>query len=193
MVDKGTISQVGVAVIPVVGEPIMVVPSLVEAGIREEEKEIELSGNRDLETVSVVVEAAKEIEESLINLEHEKGEIEDISGDECALELPSEEGWEVTTSGGRKSSRKKALLEYGHVRILSPSRFEILRNQNEEVENKEDKPEELEVGKGSDVPVETVVEADLQLKLARDVVGSGVSLPRNSKNAHRYPSDTSKK
>ncbi|KAL1224706.1 hypothetical protein V5N11_001145 [Cardamine amara subsp. amara] len=79
----------GVAVVPV-GEPILVVSSMVEGGIREEEKETELSGKLDIGKFAFSVEAAKVPDEILINWEQEEGKIVATSGEQNIQEVPAE-------------------------------------------------------------------------------------------------------
>ncbi|KAL1188288.1 hypothetical protein V5N11_012487 [Cardamine amara subsp. amara] len=136
-----------------------------------------------------------EVNKGLLVMEQEEGEIIENLQKEKNSEMAKEDdgGWE-TTSSGRTANRKSRDLAYGQVTILSPSRFDVLRdqqgdentaaetdgliNQNAEV-NKAQLSSELDNGgdfKKADVLLVS------QNKPGGDGVGVRPSLPRNSKS-----------
>lgn len=132
--------------------------------------------------------------------------VKDISGKEAEspvspageqhADLNKGEWTKVTGSGG-KSAKSSPRLIYGQVRIVSPSRYDALRDNREEGEFIPSEGSNVET-ESSVIPVlvkeaETCQASEPIQDSSKEVSALRVQQPRNSKNTHKFLSDSSKR
>lgn len=123
------------------------------------------------------------------NFEIEEGEIRSPRNNKSTQE--KEEGWQISKSAGKYSNKKSNELVYGQVKIASPTRFDVLRDCEDEVE--------FEI-MSNDKPVEVIEAGDLLVlqdqcpttHKAKEKVVVRPVLQRSSKKTHKLITYASK-
>lgn len=126
----------------------------------------------------------------IVNAEREEGEISTSSPTAGQKDDVGEGEWlQISPSRSRNSGKNSVPLVYGQVRIASPTRYEVLRDQTENEENAGDE----DCPADSETEVDTIVTETTKALKEITVSATRATLPRDSKRSHKYLSETSQK